>query len=307
MRRILSVLCLSALVGCTTTPPKVHTPVTSQYEIELTETSSEPLKLLASMQAVGVRDLTPKEFKRTLRDREKFEKNVGGQEGFNRAAYEAGGVGLGLAAGLSVGSVLGFAALTSFAADDTPDNYVFAWDFDGKARVYSKQGKVDNEVLIKAFETGLADFVASYPDLFQLVTEPTVISNLDGSLPKVDSRGRVFKTYVYNEKRKRRSVEADTIYYRIGNSARRPKSRTIYSGINSYCSGDTNGCEIKAIVNDINKPMPIVTNLYRLIAANLPDDYVIYLPPDQGVYRIPMVAYGGSGAIEFLVDKTAEQ
>src|SRR5690554_5529508 len=123
MKNLALIALVLALIGCTTTPPKVHTPVTNMDDIVLTEHSSEPLKLLASMQAVGVRDLTPKEFKRTARDRNKFTENVGAQDGFNRLAYEAGGVGLSLAAGLSVGSVLGFGALTSFTSDDTPSNY----------------------------------------------------------------------------------------------------------------------------------------------------------------------------------------
>ena len=154
-----------------TTPPKTHTPVTQNARIILNDYSSEPLKLMDSVGATGVRDLTVKEFKRTAKDREKFEKNIGSNEGFNRAAYEAGGIGLGLSGGIGLGSVLGFAALTSLTADDSPDNYVFAWDFDGKARVYNQQGLVDYELLNTAIKKGLEDFTEIYPEIFQQVRE----------------------------------------------------------------------------------------------------------------------------------------
>src|SRR5690554_146548 len=126
MKRILILLNVLSTVGCAFEQPNVDITVLNDSDIHITNNSSEALKKLDSYRAKGVRDLTLSEFKKTKKDRVLFEKEVAYSDSFNRAAYEAGGVGLGLAAGLSTGSVLGYAALTSIFTDKRPDNYDFA-------------------------------------------------------------------------------------------------------------------------------------------------------------------------------------
>src|SRR5690554_5069637 len=152
------------MAGCAVKPPKAHHYISNNEQIVVKENSSSALVSLYESSAVGVRDLTQAEFSKNKKDVERLAVVSGSRGGLNRVAYEAGGIGLGLAAGLSLNTVLGYGAVTSIFSDDRPDNYLFAWDFDSGIKLFSSSG-VSVEELESAINKGMEDSLVLFEEL----------------------------------------------------------------------------------------------------------------------------------------------
>ncbi|MFY9178613.1 MAG: hypothetical protein WAO12_02400 [Venatoribacter sp.] len=295
MKKLILITALLSLVGCAATPPKASVIVNNDSDIVISTNSSEALKELNALGFKGVRDLTSSEFKRNKKDADLFEKYTGSKDGFNRLAYEAGGVGLGLAAGLSMGTVLGYGALTALTADDRPDNYHFAWDFDGRIMVVSKKGKVDDNKLNDAIFNVLEQLPSIYPSIFTKDARDMDGRNANGLSERI-------KRSEYNNKRKIKVV-VEPVPYFFG--VRYAKTHAVFA--RSYCSPSVDKCEVLMNFADVRKVGSQLAQsnlLLRLVATELDEDHFVYLPPGKSMYRLPMIIRGGTGEIEYLVEKT---
>lgn len=297
MKKIFILLALLSMVGCASAPPKIGVVVLNDDDIRITDKSSEALKVLNSYGAKGVRDLTALEFKKTKKDIELFEKEVAYTESFNRAIYEAGGVGLGLAAGLSASSVLGYGALTTIFADNRPDNYDFAWDFEGKVKVYSDDGVVDFDEISSAYVAAHNSSIKLLAEYLGKGSEVLDVKIAQDGFEK--ELGAFNLRRVYNNKRKAVRVEIDTVYLKTFYSADNQKG----FGGRSYCGGGVNGCEITTDFFGFSNMHAMTTPIFRLIAIELGEKYTLYMPPNKSIYRVPLIIRGGTGEIEYLVEK----
>src|SRR5690554_2243428 len=303
MKKLILITALLSLVGCAATPPKASVIVNNDSDIIISNNSSEALKELNSLGFKGVRDLTSSEFNRNKKDADLFEKSTGSKEGFNRLAYEAGGVGLGLAAGLSMGTVLGYGALTALTADDRPENYSFAWDFDGRIMVASKSGQVDSEKLHSAIISVMESLYEIYPDMFSEETDLTIQQSADGLEQQ-------YKREVYNKKNKIKLEQEPVAFQRVSKRGTlngkvvKPYTATTQS----FCSDNLKECEIVVNVYNFSKGqsgmrLPQSNLILRLISAKLNEEHLLYLPLNKALYRLPMIVRGGTGEIEYLVEK----
>lgn len=271
-------MALLFLVGCSSNPPKIGIIINKDTPIELSEKSSEAMKILNDFGEVGVRDLTREEFEQHQADIEKFNALIGEQQKFNRLAYEAGGIGLGLAAGLSGGLVLGYAAVTTIFSNDLPDNYDFAWDFNTTPKVYSRSG-VDNSVLLGASKQAVAE----------LALELEFSDKLDGLSFDIQT----------NESKERGKL-SPSLSATAFKKANEHKNKVTALG---FCFDTEKKCHYDAGVIVSGKSTVLGAILVSKIAANLPDDYYFYLPPNKSLNRLPMLIHGGTGEIEYLAEK----
>ena len=293
---------LSALVlmtGCAVKPPKAGVVVLNKDPVYITENSSNALLSLHASKASGVRDLTIEEYSKYKKDREHLESNVGSREGLNRTAYEAGGIGIGLAAGLSLGAVLSYGALTALVSDDSPDNYVFAWDFDGRLKVYSASGNVDQSLVHAAIISAVEKSIDVYSSVFPNGQDLVVEESKDGFEKHKISLFN--KRTAYDKSHKKIKHEINTIYLKVFYSSL--GKREVRVSAQSHCSGLSQNCELTVFFGEVGKAHTLTTSVVRFIAYNLPADYFIYLPPDKSLYRLPMIIRGGTGEIEYLVEK----
>lgn len=288
MKKIIAVLVLVLVAGCAAKPPKADS-LFVDYDVVLKENSSEGLRLLELAKVKGVRDLTKEEFDKNKDDIEKMDAIVKPRGDINRLAYEAGGVGLGLAAGLSTGAVLGYGALTSLLADDRPDNYFFAWDFNSEIKIVNLNGVKHSDLLASAHNVAnkaddlFGDFFKGDYDGDYIVKE-----NIKGPNQYLERRGRKYRTYHFE------------IYY-YAEPITRADKRTL--SIMSFCDDGNVACIMAFSVAHKGKKTVLTTKLAQAFAKDLPDDYSLYLSPHKPFYRLPMIIRGGTGEIEYLVEK----
>src|SRR5690554_3398799 len=280
------------MAGCAVKPPKAHHYISNNEQIVVKENSSSALVSLYESSAVGVRDLTQAEFHKNEKDVERLAVVSGSRDGLNRATYEAGGIGLGLAAGLSLNSVLGYGAVTSIFSDDRPDNYDFAWDFDSGIKLFSPSG-VNVEDLEFAIKKGTEDSLFLFEELFPLGGEHKTVIKPKGTMAKAYGRKDVSM------------VELNYFMFLILlNEKLKDGSPAMLISSSHRCSIDDKQCQVSMEIRGRSfERLPMAITVAQLISTNLKEDQFIYFPPDKSLYRLPMIIRGGTGEIEYLVEK----
>lgn len=306
MKKI-TVIMLSVLflAGCASTPPKAAIMVMNDSATEISDSSSSALLDLKEAGVNGVRDLTKVEFNEWKKDIDNFESFSGSRTGFNRLAYEAGGVGIGMAAGIGMGTLLGYGAITSMTADDRPDNYMFSWDFDGRVLVLRKGASVENNhvnaAILRVIEKAPNDFPKEFP-----------VGSITRNLLADSAAPRKLATESYNAKKKkvRRVYPSLALDYLLNTPTNLTPGHLFKLEMSSFCEPESSSefCEIRVSFLDTMRPygqmsIPQTNTIFRLIASELDEDYFIYLPPNKAIYRLPMIIRGGTGEIEYLVEK----
>ena len=76
----------------------------------------------------------------------------------------------------------------------------------------------------------------------------------------------------------------------------------LIAGSHKCVSGDKE-CIVYFIFNKGYELLPMHTVVARLVALELNEGSFIYLPPNKAIYRLPMIIRGGTGEIEYLVEK----
>lgn len=293
MKKTIVVLSALALVtGCAVKPPKAHHYISNNEPIIVKENSSSALVSLYESNAVGVRDLTQAEFSKNEKDVERLATVSAQRDGFNRAAYEAGGIGLGLAAGLSLNTVLGYGAVTSIFSDDRPDNYVFAWDFDSGIKLFSPSG-VDVESLEASIKKSMDDALILFEELLPIGGEFKTITNPKGTMTKAFGRKDISM------------IELEYFTHVFHSNEKIPGGSPALAMISSHrCTNGDAQCSVSVELRGRkSEKLPMAITVAQLIATNLKEDQFVYFPPDKSLYRLPMIIRGGTGEIEYLVEK----
>lgn len=271
IKKIIIFSAVIILSACSANPPKVGTTIKVETVPIISERSSDALKDIAKYGAIGVRDLTVKEFSKFKSDVEKLDKVSSARTGVG-TSYHVGTGALAIAGGMAFDSVLGIGLLSAMLEDKRPDNYEFARDFNSSPRLYSKNG-VSIEVLRKAHKEALQAYLEY------------VLPALKMNVPK--------ETKESEDKDKGRFGESAWLY---------DGARSFRAITSSYCVDGDKNCSVYYDSYYKNSPTPY-ENLFLIeIALRLPSDYMIYLPPNRAVYRLPSVIYGETAEIKYLVE-----
>lgn len=259
---------VALLAACSSSPPKVGSDVIVENKPVLSNSSSEALKDIASLGALGVRDLTVKEFQSVRSDADRFGKIASTRKGVG-AGYHVGTGALALLGGMSLGDVLGVGLASAMFTDSRPDNYDFAKDFSSTSRAFSLGG-VDRDVLLNAKKSSIE---AMMPEILKALSlnssyEIEHFSNASSGLEGYRAKaGNLVVAYFLNCTDAPKSCRSSVAMYRAGNGA-------------------------------------VLENALILdMASRLPESYLLYMAPNRSVYRLPMIVSGGSAEVRYLVEK----
>lgn len=262
------------LAACSSSPPKVGMQFTPEYAVVVSDKSSDALKDVAAIGAIGIRDLTQKEFSSVEADVKRMSKVINPRGGTG-LGYEVGTGALAYMGGVSLSSVVGLGLASSLFSDGRPDNYKFAADYYSRPFVYAKNG-VDVDVLRKAQEIAYKTLSKEIYNHYGIKTEPPE--------PTVYASDKSYGLYL--------SVKT--------------KNGGLNVQLSDMCKNGDSSCIVDHGIMLSNKRSHLETIMAFEVAVNLPEGYFIYLPPNRSYSRLPMIVSGGSAEVRYLVEKNTD-
>lgn len=281
LKRIVTLVFIASLAACAY-PPKVGKKIIVDTVPVITSSSSEALKDVAALGAVGMRDITAKEYRSVKADVARMDKLVAARTGGVGAGYHVGTGALAVAGGMSLDSVLGIGLISALFEDKRPDNYMFAKDFHYLPSIYSVS-RIDIDVLREAHKQSFDALAPVMIDFFSLDIQP----------PQAKEGAH---TSVYGD------------YYSYSYFNRTAKGVYTYFGFSDYCKEGDQKCRIgyTSAHSTTLSPTSFETLMALEVASRLPEGYFIYMPPNRSFYRLPMIISGGTAEVRYLVVKDVQ-
>ncbi|MDR9467989.1 hypothetical protein [Marinospirillum sp.] len=273
---ISSVMAIMLLSGC------------ASKGIEITDNSSDELRLLKEEGFTKARDLTRDEFEEYAEDRQAMEQGLTRSfEESNRTAGGMTGAAVGAITGMGIGQ---FALFGAAGADGEDKRYSFYKDYGVSNFLIKSEGQLKFEKIRSVIDEVVKKYGESFKSKHSLNEDELVTDDYT-------STGK-YTTYEYINSYSGDEVERVIVGYTM----------TGYDNDNDNKFGKNKiSLDLHHYIGEYAKSRDVhylqTFNIYKNILKELDGSFKLYLQPNKTSYRLPMIIYGGDGSHSYLVEK----